>query len=172
MEIKGGGFLVLGGSRLTIVDSNITDTIGGMMGGVFAVNGGILEISRSHIEGATAQFLGAFIAGSGSTTVVTIRDSVVRNIGKQDSWSWNGITLWDGPTMKVSGCSFDDSPKGVFYLAKVRCRPPGPTRHLTELHQPFSAHQLFYARGRRLTSLSPCAFLLVKGIGHRRQLPL
>ena len=181
MVLRGGGFLVSGGSRLTIVDSNITDIIGGSLGGVFAMDGGVLEISRSHIEGATAGFLGALIAGCCGASI-TMRDSVVCNIGTHDSWSWNGITLWNGamfgggllsggpPTLTVSGCRFVDSPKGVFYLANVSPPPPSPTHHLTGLHQPFSAQQPFSARP--LTSLSSCARFLVTGIGCRRQLPL
>ena len=110
--------------KMTMIDSNVTDVTGGGLGGVFGVSGGILDIRNSYFDKATAQFLGAFICGAGSATVITLRDSVVRDMGKHGSWAWNDITLFDGPSMTVSKTRFEACQKGIFYLALVS--PPSP----------------------------------------------
>ena len=124
MVVAGGGFFVGTAGKMTIVDSNVTDVTGANLGGVFGVSGGILDIRNSYFEKATAQFLGAFICGAGSATVITLRDSVVRDMGKHGSWAWNDITLFDGPSMTVSKTRFEACQKGIFYLALVS--PPSP----------------------------------------------
>ena len=157
MGFSGGAFVIDGESRLSVIDSNFTNIRGGMTGGVFGSNSGILEISGSRFEGATALMGGALIAAGGSSTV-TLRDSVLRDIGSKgiESWSWNSILLYDGPTATISRCRFEASPKGWLYVAKVRApHPPHPSDHRTAL-----------------ASLSSTTLLVVKGVGLRRQLPL
>ena len=132
MELAGGGFLVGTGGKLNIIDSNVTHVLGAQIGGIFALRGGSLDILRCYFETAAAGFMGALIAGTGSTTVVTMRDSVARDIGRRDGWSWNDITLFDGPTATVSNCRFEASFKGVFCLALVT--PSAHTRPLTGLN--------------------------------------
>ena len=156
-----GAFLVSKG-KMTIVDSNVTDVEGANMGGVFALSGGVLDISNCYFEKATAAFMGAFIAGLGSATVITIRDSVARDMGLHGSFSWNAITLFDGPSMTVSKTRFEACQKGIFYLALVSGIPP-PNTH-THNHR-------VYPHGLGLT-LMLCLLLFYKGIGRRRQLPL
>jgi hypothetical protein len=64
--------------------------------------------------------MGALIAGSGTTTVVTMRDSVARDMGiNKPDWAWNDITLFDGPTATVTNCRFEASEKGIFYIARA-----------------------------------------------------
>ena len=88
MEVAGAGFNFDGASRVIIVDSNVTDVSGGLMGGIFASAGGTLEVSGSRFERATSPLAGAFMAGSGSTTL-TLRDSLLRDIGRGDSqWTY------------------------------------------------------------------------------------
>ena len=132
MELAGGGFLVGGGGTLNIIDSNVTHVLGAQIGGIFALAGGSLDILRCYFETASAGFMGALIAGSGSTTVVTMRDSVARDMGKHNpGWSWNDITLFDGPTATVTNCRFEACEKGIFYLAQV----PPPLRPHTSTNQ-------------------------------------
>ena len=131
MMFAGGGFVVDAESRLSVIDSNFTNVGGGLMGGVFASNSGIIEISGSRFEGAVSQMAGSFIAAGGSSTL-TLRDSVLRDIGSHGSWSWNSILLYDGPTATFSGCRFEASQKGLLYVAKVRA--PRPHTHTTTIH--------------------------------------
>ena len=119
MEVAGAGFNFDSASKVSIVDSNVTDVSGGVIGGVFGSTGGTLEVSGSRFERATATLGGAFMAGSGSTTL-TLRDSLLRDIGRGDGqWSWGNILLYDGPTATISGCRFQTSPIGWFYVVKV-----------------------------------------------------
>ena len=129
MMFAGGAFVVDAESRLSVIDSNFTNCRGGMMGGVFASNSGIIEISGSRFERAESLMAGSFIAAGGSSTL-TLRDTVLRDIGTRGSWSWNSILLYDGPTATFSRCRFEASQKGVFYVAKVRAPHP-PTRTTT-----------------------------------------
>ena len=122
MELA-GAFLVTKG-KMTIVDSNVTDVEGANMGGVFALSGGVLDISNCYFEKAIAAFMGAFIVGLGSATVITMRDSVARDMGLHGSFSWNVITLFDGPSLTASKTRFEACQKGIFYLALVS--PPSP----------------------------------------------
>ena len=134
MELSGGGFLVGGGGKLNVIDSNVSHVLGSQMAGIFALNGGSLDILRCYFETASAEFMGALIGGSGTTVVVTMRDSVLRDMGKHGSWSWNTFMLFDGPTATVSNCRFEACEKGIFYLGLVPPRPlPLP---LTHDHQP------------------------------------
>ena len=125
MEVAAVGFNFDSASRVTIVDSNVTDVSGGMIGGIFASTGGTLEVSGSRFERATAALGGAFMAGSGSTTL-TLRDSLLRDIGRGDGWAWGNILLYDGPKATISGCRFQASPIGWFYVPKVTA-PSSPT---------------------------------------------
>ena len=160
MAFAGGAFVVDGESRLSVIDSNFTNIGGGLAGGVFASNSGIIEISGSRFEGATSGMVGAFIAAGGSGTL-TMRDSVLRDIGTRGFWSWNTILLYDGVTATFSGCRFEASQKGMFYVAKVRApRPHTQNDH----HSP--------CLRAALASLSSSALLVAKGVGRRRQLPL
>lgn len=127
MEFAGGAFVVDGESRLSVIDSNFTNVGGGLAGGVFASNSGIIEISGSRCEGATSGIAGALIAAGGSSTL-TLRDSIFRDIGTHGSWSWNTILLYDGVTATISGCRFEASQKGVLYVAKVRAPHPHTQR--------------------------------------------
>ena len=161
MMFAGGGFVVDAESRLSVIDSNFTNVGGGLMGGVFASNSGIIEISGSRFEGAVSQMAGSFIAAGGSSTL-TLRDSVLRDIGSHGSWSWNSILLYDGPTATFSGCRFEASQKGLLYVAKVRA--PRPHTHTHDHHSP--------CLRAALASLSSSALLVAKGVGRRRQLPL
>jgi hypothetical protein len=133
MVLSGGGFFVGGGGKLNVVDSNISHVVGSMIGGIFALNGGSLDILRCYFETASAMFMGALIAGSGTTVVITMRDSVARDMGNRGGWSWNALTLFDGPTATVSNCRFEACEKGIFYLGLVP--PPIPLPH-THDHQP------------------------------------
>ena len=108
-----------GGGKLNIIDSNVTQVVGSQIGGIFAVSSGSLDILRCYFETASALFMGALMAASGTTAVITMRDSVARDMGRRDGWSWNAIMLFDGPTATVSNCRFEASLKGVFYLALV-----------------------------------------------------
>ena len=110
--------------KMTMIDSNVTDVTGGGLGGVFGVSGGILDIRNSYFEKATANFMGALICGVGSATVITLRDSVARDIGKHGSFAWGDIALFDGPSITVSRTRFEACQKGIFYLALVS--PPSP----------------------------------------------
>ena len=132
MELAGGGFLVGGGGKLNIIDSNVTHVLGAQIGGIFALRGGSLDILRCYFETAAAGFMGALIAGTGSTTVVTMRDSVARDMGRRDGWAWNDITLFDGPTATVTNCRFEACEKGIFYIARVT---PPPLRPHTSTNQ-------------------------------------
>lgn len=125
MEVAAVGFNFDSASRVTIVDSNVTDVSGGMIGGIFASTGGTLEVSGSRFERATAALGGAFMAGSGSTTL-TLRDSLLRDIGRGDGWAWGNILLYDGPKATISGCRFQASSIGWFYVPKVTA-PSSPT---------------------------------------------
>ena len=137
MELA-GAFLVSKG-RMKIVDSNVTDVKGANMGGVFALSGGVLDISNCYFEKATAAFMGAFIAGLGSATVITVRDSVARDMGLLGSFSWNIFTLFDGPTMTVSKTRFEGCQKGIFSLALVSAiGPPHPHTHHGVSTRPWS----------------------------------
>jgi len=117
LEISAGGILFDSGSKVSIVDSNVTNVVGGMMGGVFGSAGGILEISGSYFETATASMGGAFIAGSGITKL-TMCNPVLRDIVMHDNSAFSNVMLFDGPTTIVSGCRFEASPIGWFYVAK------------------------------------------------------
>ena len=120
MELAAGGFLVGTGGKLNIIDSNVTHVLGAQIGGIFALASGSLDILRCYFETASAGFMGALIAGSGTTTVVTMRDSVARDMGiNKPDWAWNDITLFDGPTATVTNCRFEASEKGIFYIARV-----------------------------------------------------
>ena len=121
-----------GGGKLNIIDSNVTQVVGSQIGGIFAVSSGSLDILRCYFETASALFMGALMAASGTTAVITMRDSVARDMGRRDGWSWNAIMLFDGPTATVSNCRFEASFKGVFYLALVT--PSAHTRPLTGLN--------------------------------------
>ena len=127
-----------GGGKLNIIDSNVTQVVGNQLGGIFALSGGSLDILRCYFETASAQFLGALIAGSGTTVVITMRDSIARDMGRRDGWSWNAITLFDGPTATVSNCRFEASLKGIFYIALVTPLRP----HTTTNQSPLSPHGL------------------------------
>jgi len=153
MELSGGGFLVGGGGKLNVIDSNVSHVLGSQMAGIFALNGGSLDILRCYFETASAEFMGALIGGSGTTVVVTMRDSVARDMGKHGSWSWNVITLFDGPTATVSNCRFEACEKGIFYLALVH-PPPSPFHPHTTTNQCLDVHRTGSA------SLLPCALLL------------
>ena len=122
LEIGAAGILFDSASQVRIVDSNITDVMGGMMGGIFGSSGGTLEISGSRFERATSPLSGAFIVASGGTTL-TMRDSVLRDMGRVDNWAYPNILLFDGPTATISGCRFEASQIGWFYVAKVTAAP-------------------------------------------------
>ena len=122
LEISAGGILFDSGSKVSIVDSNVTEVDGGMVGGIFGSAGGSLEISGSYFERATASMAGAFIAGSGGT-ILTMRDSVLRDIGRHDQWAFSNFALFDGPTSTISRCRFEASPIGWFYVTKVTVAP-------------------------------------------------
>ena len=157
METAAAGFDFDSASRVSIVDSNVTDVSGGVIGGVFGSTGGTLEVSGSRFERATSPLAGAFMAGSGSTTL-TLRDSLLRDIGRGDGqWAYNNIVLYDGPTATISGCRFQTSPIGWFYVAKVtapflhpppRCRTPLASPH-TVLVALLSSRSLSFAKGVR-----------------------
>ena len=117
IEVAAAGFNFDSASKVIIVDSNVTD-VSGVMAGIFGSTGGTLEISGSRFERATAAMAGAFMGGSGSTTL-TMRDSLLRDMGKVDGWSWGNIFLFDGPKATISGCRFEASPIGWFYVPKV-----------------------------------------------------
>jgi hypothetical protein len=153
MLLAGGGFFVGEGGKLNVIDSNVSHVAGSMMGGIFALSGGSLDILRCYFETASAELLGALIAGSGTTVVVTMRDSVARDMGTHGGWSWNVITLFDGPTATVSNCRFEACEKGIFYLALVH-PPPSPFHPHTTTNQCLDVHRTGSA------SLSSCALLL------------
>ena len=157
METAAAGFDFDSASRVSIVDSNVTDVSGGLFGGIFASTGGTLEVSGSRFERATSPLAGAFMAAQGSTTL-TLRDSLLRDIGRGDGqWSWGNILLYDGPTATISGCRFQTSPIGWVYVAKVtapflhpppRCRTPLASPH-TVLVALLSSRSLSFAKGVR-----------------------
>ena len=117
LEVAAAGFNFDSASKVIIVDSNVTD-VSGVMAGIFGSTGGTLEISGSRFERATAAMAGAFMGGSGSTTL-TMRDSLLRDMGRVDGWAWGNIFLYDGPKATISGCRFEASPIGWFYVPKV-----------------------------------------------------
>ena len=143
-----------GGGKLNVIDSNVSHVVGSQMGGIFALSGGSLDILRCYFETASAEFMGALIAGSGTTVVVTMRDSVARDMGKHGSWSWNTFMLFDGPTATVSNCRFEACEKGIFYLGLVPPPPPSPFHPHTTTNQCLDVHRTGSA------SLSSCALLL------------
>jgi hypothetical protein len=153
MLLAGGGFFVGEGGKLNVIDSNVSHVAGSMMGGIFALSGGSLDILRCYFETASAELLGALIAGSGTTVVVTMRDSVARDMGTHGGWSWNTITLFDGPTATVSNCRFEACEKGIFFLALVPLPPP-----LSTHTQPPTSASIVHRTGS--ASLSSCALLL------------
>ena len=63
MEVAGAGFNFDSASKVSIVDSNVTDVSGGLMGGVFASTGGTLEVSGSRFERATSPLAGSATTG-------------------------------------------------------------------------------------------------------------
>ena len=154
IEVAAAGFNFDSASKVIIVDSNVTD-VSGVMAGIFGSTGGTLEISGSRFERATAAMAGAFMGGSGSTTL-TMRDSLLRDMGKVDGWSWGNIFLFDGPKATISGCRFEASPIGWFYVPKVTapssptppCRTPLVSPH-TVLVALLSSRSLSFAKGFR-----------------------
>ena len=153
IEVAAAGFNFDSASKVIIVDSNVTD-VSGVMAGIFGSTGGTLEISGSRFERATAAMAGAFMGGSGSTTL-TMRDSLLRDIGRETGGPTTTF-LYDGPTATISGCRFQTSPVGWFYVAKVtatflphpRCRTPLASPH-TVLVALLSSRSLSFAKGFR-----------------------